>query len=113
MWSTGSSSRVSRSPLAREDDESKAPIRLAEGPLDYEPAVFCQCKKVAPRYHPGGRKFWRWVDEEPSELMKRLLIQLRDTIKSLRRETNELRSRGGTEQELQSSFSSPGRGMEQ
>ncbi|KAG2649538.1 hypothetical protein PVAP13_1NG116138 [Panicum virgatum] len=103
---------------------SWSPIAYLEGALEYKPAVYCKCKKKAPRWiswsimnpgrryyacinrRAGGCDFWQWHDEgSTTPFVKQLLIDLRDKVWALAKENAELRdsfadARSGTEQQL-------------
>ncbi|KAG2549597.1 hypothetical protein PVAP13_9KG229400 [Panicum virgatum] len=81
-----------------------------QGPLYYWPPVLCKCGNKAVWWtswsdeNPSQRflncfcdmstrgvcNFWRWIDPPPSPFMQELLVDLRDTIRALKRENREL-----------------------
>ncbi|CAN6247958.1 unnamed protein product [Urochloa humidicola] len=86
-----------------------APVPYHEGPLAYEPAVLCQCRMKAPRRiswsddNPGRRYyrcsrawssmdcgFFLWMDAEHTPFMKNLLLDLRNAVRRLKKETAEM-----------------------
>ncbi|KAL6638178.1 hypothetical protein ACP70R_025750 [Stipagrostis hirtigluma subsp. patula] len=109
--SGGSSSRsTAASGHSTGGGSSWAPIPYREGPLEYEPAVLCDCGRKAARLtswtarnparrylrclraEGGGCDFWAWYDKiPPSPYLKQVLIDLRDKIWTLTRENEELR----------------------
>ncbi|KAL6639066.1 hypothetical protein ACP70R_022796 [Stipagrostis hirtigluma subsp. patula] len=109
MASASSSSRPQDSSESGDEIQS-SPIRYREGPLEYEPPVFCGCHKKAARWiswgnkYPGRRyfkcfrarmggcRFWAWFDpDDTSPFIKQVIRDLRDTVRALRRENAQLR----------------------
>uniref|UniRef100_A0A0E0D437 Zinc finger GRF-type domain-containing protein n=1 Tax=Oryza meridionalis TaxID=40149 RepID=A0A0E0D437_9ORYZ len=86
------------------------PVPDRERPLEYEPTVFCKCKKKATRWiswsevnsgrrylacmnrQDEGCSFWDWYDGESTPFLKQLFNDLRDTVYSSREGIKELRS---------------------
>lgn len=40
----------------------------------------------------GGCKFWAWYDDEPTPFLRQVVLDLRDTVRALRKENHELRA---------------------
>ncbi|KAG2643446.1 hypothetical protein PVAP13_2KG304802 [Panicum virgatum] len=109
--STGSSFRSSASAAHGTGEEGvhSSPVAYRVRPLEYEPLVYCHCKRKAPRWiswssdnpgrryytcmrrRDGGCTFWEWHDGVTRcEWLKELLIDMRDKIWALRRENLHL-----------------------
>ncbi|KAG2557469.1 hypothetical protein PVAP13_8NG256508 [Panicum virgatum] len=88
----------------------RSPMPYREGPLAYEPAIFCRCDRKAPRWiswsddNPGRRylrciaawtindcSFYAWFDGEHTPFLKNLLLDLRDAVWNLRNENAQLK----------------------
>uniref|UniRef100_A0A0E0DPW1 Zinc finger GRF-type domain-containing protein n=1 Tax=Oryza meridionalis TaxID=40149 RepID=A0A0E0DPW1_9ORYZ len=85
-------------------------VPYREGPLDYEPPMFCDCKVKAGRWiswsvgnpgrrnftcynaRSGGCKFWEWHDPESDPYWKQLLLDLRNVVRTAREEINGLKA---------------------
>uniref|UniRef100_A0A0E0JAK4 Zinc finger GRF-type domain-containing protein n=1 Tax=Oryza nivara TaxID=4536 RepID=A0A0E0JAK4_ORYNI len=94
----------------RERERMQPPVPYREGPLDYEPPLFCDYKVKAARWiswspsNPerryftcynarfGGCDFWEWHDPESDPYWKQLLLDLRNAVWTAREEINGLKA---------------------
>ncbi|KAL6644168.1 hypothetical protein ACP70R_015776 [Stipagrostis hirtigluma subsp. patula] len=105
--SSGSSYSNSRGDIA--DPRVRSPVPYRVGPLQYSPAVLCECGLKAARWiswsdenparryfkclnaRTGGCEFYRWFDTEMrTEFLTEMLRDLRDAVWKLKKEKNEL-----------------------
>ncbi|CAL4974521.1 unnamed protein product [Urochloa decumbens] len=101
-------SSSSRASWSGEIGARRSPIPYRVGPLAYEPAVFCYCRKKAAlwiswsddnpgrrylkcfRARDGGCEFVRWYEGPHNAFVQGMLIDLRDAVWALKRERADL-----------------------
>ncbi|CAN6202551.1 unnamed protein product [Urochloa humidicola] len=102
------SSSSSQASWSGESGTRRSPIPYRVGPLAYEPAVLCHCRKKAAlwiswsddnpgrrylkcfRARDGGCEFARWYEGPHNAFVQGMLIDLRDAVWALKREKADL-----------------------
>ncbi|CAO2149682.1 unnamed protein product [Urochloa humidicola] len=113
MSSSGTSwsvSSCSGGPWSEDGGGRRSPIPYRIGPLDYEPAIYCHCRKKAAlwiswsdknpgrRYlscynaRNGGCDFGGWYEGPVDVFIRGLLVDLRDAVWALKKERVELKA---------------------
>ncbi|KAG2620927.1 hypothetical protein PVAP13_3NG235326 [Panicum virgatum] len=107
--SSRNSSTSSRAWSGYNIEDYSSPIPYRERPLEYEPAVNCKCGAKAARWiswsdenpgrrylkcffaRAGGCDFWRWYENNmTTPFIAQLLRDLRDAVRSLKKEKKEM-----------------------
>ncbi|CAN6291653.1 unnamed protein product [Urochloa humidicola] len=109
-WSVGSWSDGGGGPWSDGGGVRRSPIPYRIGPLDYEPTIYCHCRKKAAlwiswsdknpgrRYlscynaRNGGCNFGGWYEGPVDEFIRGLLVDLRDAVCALKKERVELKA---------------------
>jgi len=99
---TTAGSTSSGTSMARSRSPRSSPIPYRVPPFEYTPAVNCYCGQKTPKWiswsdrnpgrryrscyrnQAGGCSLWVWLDPEPTDWQRQVLVDLRDAVKSLR-----------------------------